>query len=123
MEKNPTKDIRNDILGKLNSGEVKMTRRQFFVLKWLTLSLTSLFLIGFAIYIFAYIVFLFVDSGIMYIPLDRFGNLIKFIVEIPWTLVLLGVLSVFLFSITSKTFYRIYKKITNTFKHSNGKII
>ena len=100
---------------KLNSGEVKMTSRNYFILKWLTMFITTVFFGLVAIYIFAYIVFLFVDSGIVYIPIHNFQNLVEFIVEIPWTLVFLGCLSVFLFSRSSKTFYKIYKKPFLTF--------
>lgn len=102
--------MKEKILEKINSSEVKMTSKKFFALRWLTTFLFAIFFGILAIYIFAYIVFLFVDSGVMYIPLDSFSNLVRFIVEIPWTLVFLGCLSVFLFSRTSKTFYKIYKK-------------
>lgn len=107
--------LKNNILEKIKKDEVKMTSRQFFLLKWLTLLVTSIFFLAVAIYIFAYIIFLFVDNGIIYIPLFSESGIVDFIVEIPWTLVLLGLVSIFLFSIASKTFYRIYRKPFLTF--------
>ncbi len=103
-------NIKQNILDKINKDEVKMTPRQFFVMKWTTLLVTSIFFLGLAIYIFAYVAFLFVDNGLMYIPVFTESGLVNFIIEIPWTLVFLGLLAIFLFSITSKTFYRIYRK-------------
>lgn len=111
-------NLQNEILNKIKSGEVQMTSRKYFVLKWLTLAVTSIFFLILSVYIFAYIVFLFVDNGLMIIPFDAEGGMLKFIVEIPWTLVLIGLTSLFLFSITSKTFYKIYKKPLITFYFS-----
>lgn len=107
--------IRDNILNKINKEEIKMTSRQYFLMKWLTLSVTSLFFLGIAIYLFAYVTFLFFDNGLIYIPFSSATGLSSFIIEVPWTLVFLGLLSVFLFSITSKTFYKIYRKPFLTF--------
>lgn len=111
-------DFQNNILNRIKSGEVQMTSRRHFVMKWLTLAITSIFFLILSFYIFAYVIFLFVDNGLMVIPFDSEGGLLKFIVEIPWTLVLLGLFSLFLFSVTSKTFYKIYKKPLITFYFS-----
>ena len=92
-----------------------MTPKQFFVMKWVTLFITSLFFLILGIYIFAYVTFLFVDNGLLYMPIFSQTGILNFIIEIPWTLVLLGLFSVFLFSITSKTFYKIYRKPFVTF--------
>lgn len=114
MQENKNTDIEN-ILKKIKSGEVKMTSKQFFIMKMSTLFITSVFFLILAFYIFAYITFLFVDNGLLYMPVFTQAGLINFIIEIPWTLVFLGLLSIFLFSITSKTFYRIYRKPFLTF--------
>ena len=108
-------NIQNKILDKIKSGEVKMTSKQYFVLRWATMAITSVFFLILATYIFAYVIFLFSDNGLMIIPFDTENNILKFIIEIPWTLVFLGLVSVFLFSITSQTFYKIYKKPFLTF--------
>jgi hypothetical protein len=108
-------DLKQNILDRIKKDDVKMTSRQYFILKWFTLFVTSTFFLFVSFYLFAYIVFIFVDNGLVYIPLSTFDGLVSFIVEIPWTLVVLGILSVFLFSITSKTFYRIYRKPFLTF--------
>jgi hypothetical protein len=102
--------LQKNVLEKIKSGEVQMTSRRFFIMKWLTLAVTSIFFLILGVYIFAYVIFLFVDNGLMIIPFGAEGGILKFIVEIPWTLVILGLVSLFLFSITSKTFYKIYKK-------------
>lgn len=102
--------IKQNILDKIKQDEVKMTSKQFFFMKWFTLLVTSLFFLGVAVYIFAYVVFLFIDNGLMYIPLSTLSGLTSFVIEIPWTLVVLGLLAIVLFSITSKTFYKIYKR-------------
>jgi hypothetical protein len=107
--------IKNDILAKIKNDEVKMTPKQFFVMKWFTLFVTSIFFLGLSFYIFAYITFLFVDNGLIYMPLLSQTGMVNFIVEVPWTLVFIGLAAVFLFSITSKTFYRIYRKPFLTF--------
>lgn len=107
--------MQNNILDKINKGELKMTPKKYFALKWTTLFVTSLFFLGLAFYIFAYVTFLFVDGGLIYIPLLTYEGLANFIIEIPWSLVLLGLFSLFLFSITSKTFYKIYRKPFITF--------
>jgi succinate dehydrogenase hydrophobic anchor subunit len=114
MPENNKTDIEN-ILNKIKSDEVKMTSKQFFLMKWLTLMVTSVFFLFLAFYIFAYVTFLFIDNGLMSIPLSAQGGLFEFLVEIPWTLVVLGLVSIFLFSITSKTFYKIYRKPFLTF--------
>lgn len=111
-------NLQNNILNKIKSGEVQMTSRRHFVMKWLTLAITSIFFLILSFYIFAYVIFLFVDNGLMVIPFDAEGGMLKFIIEIPWTLVFLGLISLFLFSITSKTFYKIYKKPLITFYFS-----
>lgn len=108
-------NIQKTILEKIQKGELQMTSRKYFVLKWLTLALTSLFFLMLGVYIFAYVTFLFFDNGLMVIPLEAEDGVLKFIIEIPWTLVFLGLISVFLFSITSKTFYKIYRKPFLTF--------
>lgn len=114
MPENNKTDIEN-ILNKIKTGEVKMTSKQFFIMKWLTLMVTSIFFLFLAFYIFAYVTFLFIDNGLMSIPLSAQGGLFEFLVEIPWTLVALGLVSIFLFSVTSKTFYKIYRKPFLTF--------
>lgn len=108
-------NLKNSILEKIKKDNVKMTSKQFFVMKWVTLLITSVFFLLLAIYIFAYITFLFVDNGLMYIPVFSQSGLVNFIIEIPWTLVGLGMISLFLFSVTSKTFYKIYRKPFVTF--------
>ena len=112
---NTENNLQNNILEKIKTGEVKMTSKQFFFMKWFTMGITSLFFLIFATYIFAYVIFLFSDNGLMIIPFDTESNILKFIIEIPWTLVFLGLISVFIFSITSKNFYKIYKKPFLTF--------
>jgi hypothetical protein len=107
--------LKQSILNKIKKDEVKMTPKQFFFMKWLTLLITSIFFLGIAIYIFAYVTFLFVDNGMMAIPLSTESGLINFIIEVPWSLVVLGLVAIFFFSVTSKTFYRIYKKPLITF--------
>lgn len=109
-QENIDNSIKNSVLDKIKKDEVKMTPRQFFFMKWLTLSVTSLFFLVLGMYLLVYVAFLFVDNGLMYIPLFTESGLSDFIVEIPWTLVSLGLISIFLFSVTSKTFYRIYRK-------------
>lgn len=109
-ENNLDNSIKNSVLEKIKKDEVKMTPRQFFFMKWLTLSVTSIFLLILGVYLLAYVAFLFVDNGLMYIPLFTESGVSDFIVEVPWTLVSLGLASIFLFSITSKTFYRIYRR-------------
>lgn len=111
----PNEDIKQSILEKIKKDEIKMTPKQFFVMKWFTLLITSIFFLILSIYILAYVIFLFADNGLIYIPLFTQSGLIDFIIEIPWTLVFLGLFSVFLFSITSKTFYKIYRKPFLTF--------
>jgi hypothetical protein len=117
MEENKdvNKNLQQNILDKIKSENVKMTPRQFFIMRWVTLVTTSLFFLIFGIYILAYVIFLFIDNGLIYIPLFSESGVVDFIVEVPWTLVFLGLLSVFFFSITSKTFYKIYKKPFLTF--------
>jgi len=107
--------MENKILQKIKDGEVKMTSRRFFFLKWTTLFITSVFFLILTVYIFAYVTFLFVDNGLIYIPVLTYVGLADFIVEVPWTLVLLGLASLFFFSITSKTFYRLYRRPFITF--------
>lgn len=107
--------LRQNILDKIKNEDIKMTPRQFFFMKWFTMLVTSVFFLMLGFYIFAYIVFLFIDNGLVYMPIFSQQGLINFIIEIPWTLVLLGLLSIFLFSITSKTFYKIYRKPFLTF--------
>lgn len=124
MENNIQNTIQDKILEKIKSGEVKMISRRFFFLKWATLAVTSIFFLILSVYIFAYVIFLFVDNGLMVIPLNSvsgngiFSGLLKIVIEIPWTLVALGLVSLFLFSITSKTFYKIYRKPLITFYFS-----
>lgn len=118
MNKFMNNEFQNNILEKIKKGEVQMTSRRHFVMKWLTLAITSIFFLILSFYIFAYVIFLFVDNGLMVIPFDAEGGILKFIIEIPWTLVILGLFSLFLFSITSKTFYKIYKKPLITFYFS-----
>ncbi len=112
---NTNDNIKQNILDKIKNEEVKMTSKKFFFLKWMTLLITSLFFLILGIYILAYVSFLFVDNGLVYIPLFSESGIVDFIVEVPWTLVILGLFSVFLFSITSKTFYKIYRKPFLTF--------
>lgn len=108
-------DLKNNILEKIKKDEVRMTSKNFFIMKWFTLLITSLFFLILGFYILAYVIFLFVDNGLVYMPLFSESGIANFIVEIPWTLVLLGCVAVFLFSITSKTFYKIYRKPFLTF--------
>lgn len=108
-------NIKKNILEKIKKDEVKMTSKQFFVLKWFTLFTISVFFLFLGFYILAYVIFLFVDNGLIYMPLFSESGIVDFIVEVPWTLVLLGFLSIFLFSISSKTFYKIYRKPFLTF--------
>lgn len=118
-----SENIKQNILDKIKNEEVKMTPKQFFFMKWLTLFITSIFFLVLAIYSIAYVIFLFVDNGLMQIPLFSESGIVDFMIEIPWTLVLLGLISVFLFSITSKTFYKIYRKPFLTFFFSIFMII
>jgi len=115
METSNNRIAQGNILDKIKKDEIKMTSRKFFLLRWLTLSILALFFLALSIYIFAYVTFLFVDNGLMAIPLGATDGLGKFIIEIPWTLVGLGLLSLFMFSIASKTFYKLYRRPIITF--------
>ncbi len=115
IQKKIQESFQESILNKIQKQEIVMTSKKYFFWKWVTMFVVSLFFLGLAFYIFAYITFLFVDNGLIYMPLFTVAGLVNFIVEIPWTLVFLGLLSVFLFSKSSKTFYGIYRKPFLTF--------
>ncbi len=111
MEKeNNKKLIKENVVSKIERGEVEMRSKSYFILKGF-LVLGSLFLFFlFALYVGSLIVFVFRANNILFFYGTGLHGIKTVIFSFPWYLVLLSLILIVLLEIISKNFRVVYRK-------------
>lgn len=104
------KSITEAVLNKINSGDIKMTPRIYFILRAALLVFFVFTLTLFIIYIISFILFSLRASGLWFLP--RFGlfGIKIFFSSLPWFLILLAVIVVIILEVLAKHFSFIYRR-------------
>ncbi len=103
-------NIKEDILQKIKSGELKMKPKIFFALKTSFFALLFLFLLLFAVYLVSFIVFMMKASGIWFLPGFGFSGMGILFGALPYFLIFLA-LSLIIFSeFFAEHFAFVYKR-------------
>lgn len=84
------KNLQNNILKKIKSGELDMKPRWHFALKGLLLVLGVVLVTLIGIYLLSFVMFTLRQSGVGFIPLYGFRGLSQFVMSSPWLLIALA---------------------------------
>lgn len=104
------KDIKKEILNKIDKGEVSMKPKIFFMLKSLSVALGLIIGTLVTLFLFSFIIFALKGSGAIH--LSGFGGkgLVLLILSIPWLLVITILLLILLLELLAKHFAFVYRK-------------
>jgi hypothetical protein len=103
MNENISKDeIKNKILEKIQSGEVKMHRHAYFALKTTLIVLGLVLIVLLVVFIASFLVFLLNSNNLVLLPAFGLAGFIRLLLLFPWAIVFL----VLLFMILMEVFIR-----------------
>lgn len=109
MENKEEKSIENNVLEKIEKGEVKMHSKTFFNTKNVLLGLALFASLLLAIYFFSFILFSGSRSGLWFLPIYSFGIMV-FLLNFPWLLLFFVVLSAIILEYLLNRYSVSYKK-------------
>lgn len=106
----PKKSIKDKVLETIRNGEVKMHSRRHFILKT-GLLITGCVLLFFSLlYLVSFIVFVTRQNGVWFVPIFGFRGLRSSFVSLPWFLILISILFIFILEFLVKRYSFAYKK-------------
>lgn len=109
-EENNEKNINKTVLSKIESGEIKMKPKMFFVLKLILLILGTVIVILSALFIASFIFFTLKVSGVLMLPGFGFPGFRILFFSLPWLLIF-GLIALIVTSeLFVKHFHFVYKK-------------
>jgi len=88
------KNIQENLLNKIKTGEITMVPRWRFVLHSLLVAVATIVVALIAVYLLSFIMFALHESGLIFAPLFGWSGIVLFIVSSPW--ILIGLLGIFL---------------------------
>ncbi len=110
MEKKNKKLIKENIVSKIERGELKMRTKSYFILKsFLIFGSLSLFFL-FTLYIGSLVVFVLRANNILFFYGTGFHGIKTVIFSFPWYLVLLALILIVFLEIIGKNFRVVYRK-------------
>ncbi|OGY90134.1 MAG: hypothetical protein A2677_00405 [Candidatus Komeilibacteria bacterium RIFCSPHIGHO2_01_FULL_52_14] len=110
MENGNGQKIKKGVLEAISSGSIKMRPRWYFVLH-AVLAIAAISLLGMTLlYLVSLIFFLLRLSGVWFAPLFGFRGWYTFLISLPWLLILLTILFLFLLEIAGRRFPVVYRR-------------
>jgi len=110
MNDQQQKSIKDTVLGKIKSREVKMRPQYYFVLKTALVILSIFFVALFVLYLVSLIAFILRASGIWFLPGLGFSGMKVFLTSLPWVLILIAVASIVVLEMFAKRFTFVYRR-------------
>lgn len=102
--------LTDKILSKLKSGEFKMKPRAYFVLKAALIILGTAVVAGFILFLISFISFALRANGVLVLPIFGFRGFGMFLSSLPWLLIIVAVLLIFVLEMLFKHFAFAYRR-------------
>ena len=103
-------NISEKIAEKIKKGEVKMRPRFQFVFKSILIALGIFVILGTALYLISFILFVVQRSGLIFLPRYGFGGIRILLNGFPWLLLLIVICFIFLLEFLLKKYTIAYRK-------------
>jgi len=102
--------LTNKVLDKLQSGQIKMHPKKYFILKTALIVLSVIIVAFFTLYLISFIIFAMRASGAWYLPNFGFYGLKAFLAFLPWLLILMAAALIIVLEILVKHFSFAYRR-------------
>lgn len=109
-DKKNQKSLKETLLEKIKSGEMKMRPRAYFILKTILIVGGSLLVGGLAIFLISFISFHLRLSGIWYLPGFGFRGLGIYLRLLPWFLIFISLFLILILEILAKRFSFVWRR-------------
>lgn len=110
MNKENKKNLKEEVLAKLEKEHIKMKPKWQFVLKGVLLMATSIIVLFLALYLFSFIIFLFQQSGFGFLPGYGLKGVSIIFVSFPWLLLIFLIISLVLLELILKRYALTYRR-------------
>lgn len=98
------------VLAKLQSGQVKMRSKRYFILKAVLVALITLLVALFTLYLVSFVIFSLRASGLWFLPGFGFPAMRIFFSSLPWLLILITVILIIVLELFVKRFAFAYRR-------------
>jgi hypothetical protein len=98
------------ILSRIREGEVRMRPKWHFVLRTLLITTGGIMVGMLTLYVVSFAVFVLRQTGVAYIPALGFAGAFRFILSLPWVLVLLALLFVGILEVLVRKYSFAYRR-------------
>ncbi len=106
----PKKSIKDKVLETIRNGRVKMHPRRHFILKT-ALVITGCVLLSFSLlFLISFILFITHQNGVWFVSVFGFRGLRSSFVSLPWLLILVSILFIFILELLVKCYSFAYRK-------------
>ena len=110
MEHNHNNTLQETLLAKIKEGQMVMRPRWHFVLKAVLGILGMIILAMAALYLISFILFALREAGLLFIPGFGFHGVGVFLFSLPWILILVSLIFIFLLELLVKRYAFGYRK-------------
>jgi len=104
------KTIKEKVLSKIKSGEVKMSPKALFALKTTLIVFGAVLAALFIVFLASFIIFAMRASGTLFLPAFGFFGMRTFFTSLPWLLILIAVISIVVLEVLAKRFTFVYRR-------------
>ncbi|MEW6617557.1 MAG: hypothetical protein AB1333_04040 [Patescibacteria group bacterium] len=104
------KSIKNSVLEKIKSGQAAMKPKWHFVLKAVLIGIGFVIFILLTLFVMSLIIFVLHDNGVWFVPAFGMRGIGRFIVSIPWLLVLACIAFVVVLEILVRKYSFAYRR-------------
>ena len=102
--------IRNAVLAKIKSGEIKMRPRLYFIIRLLALIAIAIIMLLLAVLLISFLFYVVKISGIIFLPGFGSRGLLIFLALFPWRILIIGLLLIFLLQLLIEVFPFVRKR-------------
>jgi hypothetical protein len=110
MHHNKNHTIHDKILNAINAGELKMRPRWYFIFRNTLFALGALLVILILLYMISFIIFILHRNGLWFVPVFGFQALGIFLFSLPWILILIALIFIFVLEILVKQYAFAYRR-------------
>lgn len=110
MNNQQQKSIRDKVLNKIETGDVKMKPKIYFILRTVLLITGTVVIFLFILYLISFIVFFMRISGVWFLPEFGFPGIRIFLYSLPWLLILISLILFVTLEIFAKRFTFVYRR-------------
>ncbi len=108
--KKETQSLIKRVLEQVQSGQVKMRPKSYFILRAILVGLLACLVALFVLYLISFIVFSLRTSGVWFLPGFGFGALGVFFKSLPWLLIIIALALIVVLEIFVKRFSFAYRR-------------